>query len=551
MDLKWLLIIIPLAVVFLFASLRSVRLLREYISPDPSSRRTLEPGNMKVPSRRSVRFKTSSNLVRELMRDWSSGDLPSWEERGKVDTPRAVLAKLGTGVDLDHVNSYLRRAFPWGKPGSKWLLNPHGDYDFSLVVMTAILFLYGDDDERLYPETRSHLLGNLLTAKGRQPRRTVPRSLGMVMETENHQLMTESSRYLRAKWIADHFGDDPRYRRDIDVLKSKVMKMLGVLRRSGFHEFNSDPYSAYSVTALLNLEAFGSREVSESARFLLNRLFYQFALGSSGLRRVAPFRRQLSRAGARRIDMDPVSAFMRVYVSLHPRGLERIKAGPHPEHSLMASILPYRPPDEVMDMVLGDGRELFVRMGHGGQSSPEIISRGSGFVLSAGGVNRGTISRLVSRPITLLLDDDRVDLRDVLHLQGPDNEFRGWNNTGVHGRFAVAAGPVRVPEGWEPVSESRLWKLYRRREVTIGVHSREKLGIIVILPGSPEEALLALDHLNHDERELDHSFWFPGGERIGYDVLAPRNRWVITSVGGQEVERKFDEWPLLEGDKIT
>ncbi|MBN1539382.1 MAG: hypothetical protein JW939_04500 [Candidatus Thermoplasmatota archaeon] len=550
MDPRLLSMIIPLAVVLLFASFQIVLLLRRLISANRSSRRVLDQGNMRVPSGGSVRFNTSSQLVRDLLRDWSSGELPPWGEQGKVKAPRVVLAKLETGSDLEEVNSYLRRALPWGNPGSKWLLNPRGDYDFTLLVLTTILFLYGDDEKKLHPETRDHILEKLLTVRGRHPRRTAPRSLGLVVETENHLLMTEGSRYLRAKWLSDHFGGNPEYTRDHEVLERKLLRMLGTLNECGLYEFNSDPYSAYSVTALLNLEAFGSIDVSGSARFLLDRLFYQFALGSSKLRRLAPFRRQISRAGDHRLDRDLMSAFTRVYVSLYPGTKDRPEVGPHSEHSLMASVLPYRPPNDVMDLVLGDGRELYVRIGHGCLSSPEIISRGPGFVLSAGGVHRGIASRLVSRPITLLLDDDAINIRDVLHLQGPGENFRGWNNTGVHHRFAVAAGPVHVPERWEPVSRSSVWGVYRRRNVTIGVHSSERLGIIVILTGSPEGAQLALDRLNHDERKLEHTFDLPDGKRIGYDVTAPRNRWVITSVGGQNVDRRFDGWPLIDGDII-
>ena len=46
-------------------------------------------------------------------------------------------------------------------------------------------------------------------------------------------------------------------------------------------------------------------------------------------------------------------------------------------------------------------------------------------------------------------------LNDLLYVTGPGQDiardFRKWNNTGVHRRFAVGRGPVHVPEGLEAV----------------------------------------------------------------------------------------------------
>ena len=104
----------------------------------------------------------------------------------------------------------------------------------------------------------------------------------------------------------------------------------------------------------------------------------------------------------------------------------------------------------------------FVRMGHGPIGSPEIYSGGPGYLITAGGVNRGERSLLVARPITLMLDDGATDLSQVLHLAGPGAEFRQRNNTGVWRDFAAAAGPVRIPETWKPDAEAELWKVFHR-----------------------------------------------------------------------------------------
>jgi len=48
------------------------------------------------------------------------------------------------------------------------------------------------------------LLIELLIEEGGKYRVKVPRSLGLVNDTENHYLMTEGSRYLKNRWLQLH-----------------------------------------------------------------------------------------------------------------------------------------------------------------------------------------------------------------------------------------------------------------------------------------------------------------------------------------------------------
>jgi len=358
--------------------------------------------------------------------------------------------------------------------------------------------------------------------------------------------MTEGSRYLRSRWLVKNGKGGDRHRADLEKIETWLGDYLKELKQCGFYEFNSDPYSAYTVTALLNLEAFGSGKVSGLARELLDGIFFRYALGSIRYRRAAPFQRQLKRAGKTSL-RDPLDSFMIVYSSLHPGQKGDLAINSGSDHALMAYILPYRPPDRVMELVMKRKSDFYIRMGHGKRMSPEIYSGGPGFLLSAGGVNRGWFSRIVSRPITLILDDNASDQKEIVHMYGPGYSFRKWNNTGVYDKFAVCAGRVLVPKSWKPVLKTRIWVLYRRNDVTLAVYSRPRLGIITLMNSSPEEAQFALEHLNHDEKVLNYKFEYPGGKSIRYDVMAPRNQWVIISVGGQDTNRDFDGWPDIYG----
>ena len=186
-------------------------------------------------------------------------------------------------------------------------------------------------------------------------------------------------------------------------------------------------------------------------------------------------------------------------------------------------------------------------MGHGPGGSPEIYSGGPGWLLTAGGVNRGRKSMIVARPTTLLLEDEATDLSQVLHLAGPGETFEAWNNTGVWKNLAVAAGPVRIPDGWTPAAEGALWTVYHRAPLCIAVHSRSTLGVVHVIPGAdPHAVLSAVETANADADRLRHVFTVPAGNQVEYDTQAPRDRWVITHVAGQPADRAYDRWPRLE-----
>ena len=59
------------------------------------------------------------------------------------------------------------------------------------------------------------------------------------------------------------------------------------------------------------------------------------------------------------------------------------------------------------------------------------------------------------------------------------------------------------------------------------------------------EAILLV---NPNPEQLNQTFQFPGGQKIEYDVLAPKNKWVIQAVDRNPLDRDFDKWPLINGE---
>lgn len=519
----------------------------------------LPAGSLTVPAARTIDWRETSTQTQVLVADWASQPLPDWQDEGKVTAPRVLMAKLALGVDLDAVNAYLQAQVPWGRSGSTWELHPEGDYDFTLAALTAILYLYGEDETRLAPETREHLLNVLLVEEGSNPRVSVPRTLGLVRDTENHLLMTEGARYLKNRWLALHGSTDPRHDNDANGMERWMLALLGELRTAGLYEFNSIPYMGYTLTALMNLEAFGSEEVRAVAREILDRETWSYALGSLSFRRYAPFRRQIEKAGITSLEADYQTSLVRTWMSLYPEGGQVPPPTGGLHIALWGALLPYHPSDEAARWILAKPESYFVRIGHGFRASPEIYSGGPGYLLSAGGVHRGPRSMIVARPITLMLDGGSTrsgtsikatELADVVHLAGPGGDFRAWNNTGVYRDLAVAAGPVHVPATWRPDAADATWQVYVVSEdLSIAIHSKPTMGLIAVFhEGNAVAVLDAVATENADPALLERSFRWPGGPKISYNVYAPRNRWVIATENCEPLDRAFDSWPLLDGE---
>src|SRR5262249_44148977 len=141
-------------------------------------------------------------------------------------------------------------------------------------------------------------LHDLLTERGGASQVQTMTSGGMcgfsIGETENHQYMTESSRYLTNQLFARELGWQTPYNLDnvINGLPDVILKMLQAPLKQDFSEFNARPYQAFSVMAIENLYDFADDgNVRTGAQLVLDYLSAKFAVSSNGLRRAAPFRR--------------------------------------------------------------------------------------------------------------------------------------------------------------------------------------------------------------------------------------------------------------------
>ncbi len=509
----------------------------------------LRAGNIKIPSARTIAWKDYSAFADSLYQNWASQPLGNWKEDGKTDVPRAILGRLLSKSKISEANAYLACLKPRGKVGSRWLLNPEGDYDFTLTPLTAILYLFDDKPELLFPATKKHLVDVLLTAQGGAFTDAVPCTLGKIKETENHLLMTEGSRYLKNQYLLNKGNKAIEYNNEMNGMENHVLGLLHEVTGIGLYEFNSVPYLGYTIAAILNLEAFGSEKVRSAARESLDYLNFCYALGSYRLKYYPPFRRRYEKARITSLSADYQTEYIKAWLSFHPDLNYYEQKGFGKNHGIIGACMPYRPADEIIDLIFNKSPGYFVKLGHGEDASPEIYTSGPGFLLSAGGVNRGKWSNIVTRPVCLFLNDDASDLSGIFHINGKGGDFMMWNNTGVYRDFACSNGMVFVPEKFKPSAEKGLWKIYSVGDsLSVAVHSSPGIGIIAIFINAIPAALVEkLQKFNKDVEQLKTQFRFPEGSLIEYEVNAPKNKWVVKAVDGIQQDRLFDKWPLVEG----
>lgn len=510
----------------------------------------MQPGNIEVPHERTINWNNKSVFYDSIIDSWAQKKIEYGKNGGKVNNPRILLARLHSKKDIAETNHIIMNLTPWGVCGSSWALNKMGDYDFTITVLTTILWQFGNNPELLHEETVQHFLDVLLTEEGNNYRSFAPNTLGLIPETENHLLMTEGSRYLKNRWLVLNGNLDNKYDNSSNGMEAKIEKLLSEMQAKGLYEFNSMPYVGYTITALLNLEAYASEKIRKEARNVLDYMNYCYAIGSYGYKYFPPMRRRYERHSWHELTTGYHSVFMKAWMSFLPGEKTNLEIGAGKAHAIIGACMPYRPADKITELLLNKGNGYFIKLGHGRKACPEIYSAGKKYLLSAGGANRGKMSQIVPRPITLLIGDSAKNLRETFHLSGPGTDFMEWNNTGVYKNFACAAGPVNIPQAYQPVLQNKVWSVFELAgNLHVAVFSSENLGIMAVFENQvPERIMQALEASNNDKDVLKTQFKFPGGSFVEYDVNAPRNKWVITGVDKQTVEREYDSWPLISAE---
>lgn len=495
----------------------------------------------------SKQFSTGADYKTDniIIKRFADERLPDTLSARKHDVVRVMLAKLTEQREVEQVNRLLMQLKPWSGHGTQWALHRHGDYDFTEIAFCSLLYLFADKPQLLYPETREHLAHTLIVNCGAKQGLRMPGSAGLMRETENHILMGEISRYLKNQWLHEHGDSNRDNDNSRNGLEPWMLRHLNEKFRGGFYEFNSDPYSGYSITALITLYSFTHSDTVRSAACkLLNEVMYEYSLGSIDFARYPPFRRQRHRAVRPGFGGDPASSIARVLTSLKMGGTFEV---PEKQHGLITLLLRYRLNDSLVAMLTQTHKNYFALLGHGRKGSPEIYTSGNGYVLSAGGVTRGLASQLAARPTMLLLNNHVTNRDSCFYICSP-GKMDHWNNTGVYKNFACAAGSAHVPPQYKPVCEKNGWQVFTADSLLIFVCQQKGLALLLVMPATGVPPQQVLDKLLDANRGLNpkKQFRLADGDLLAYQLHSPKNLWVMVSANHRRLNRRFDGWERME-----
>ena len=325
---------------------------------------------------------------------------------------------------------------------------------------------------------------------------------GDLHETENHVLMSETTRYLTNQLIAsgevrDFTSRDPsagKYDNQHNHFRTWMVRWLCKFMAKGFEEYNSTTYSGLSMSALFNLYDFCNDDrVRLAARILLDFTSACFALQSFDLKRCVGFCRKPVHRLRHDLWLDPLAGIYAVLIGNYA-GLNEEFDGRwdfQRDSMFFAATTEYRVPDLILHLAIDKGSnpyEMHINHVHthsgtapvGSTRYPqpyspniEIISARRGYVLSAG----GHYSRAShwwrdfipgdegaeehdgwARPTALIIrGSQRVNEPDfgteerpyygdyLIHSWGNADHPQEQNNTGVTGNVAVSCGPFHIP----------------------------------------------------------------------------------------------------------
>jgi hypothetical protein len=367
------------------------------------------------------------------------------------------VAKLELGMDIDAVNQAILRGKAYSLPGTDFhdfgtWCSRNGDYDFFLRALTAMVTRHWD---KLYPETKNHLIRELLTVKGGHP--VIAHTFHCIIdiaipETENHILMTESSRMLtnqlNQRWLAEQGRKpEPRFDNERNGMNAWMLKHLQGFLKDDFFEYNSRPYQPYSVMAIENLFQYADdARVRLAARMVLDYLAGKFAVSSNHLRRQVPFRRQPVYRGL--TDMLVIDGETPRWLYL--TGDTSLIPGKQAIYSIgfmaIAAVTDYQPPAFLVDLMLKP-EAYFERFHHTGI---ELYAGSPSFLITAGGVWSPALDFFThvnsgwQVATTVMPTKGGVDASEFIGFDGGPDWFTKVNNCIAPG-FACGINPI-LPE---------------------------------------------------------------------------------------------------------
>ena len=333
----------------------------------------------------------------------------------KVDLVNTFIRSIGPYSMKDRALSRTgtRRPFAWARDvvdGSNFEL----EYDdFTICTWTRLLFqALNDPKMRLMPETKSHILTELLKFEGPDyvdaipntgPFKHIAEQMGYpitdtgIRNSENHLLMINGSAYLKNQVLNPEINSGSN-------LERKLCEHLDHLYENGLEEFNSIPYAGYTIEALLNLHDFANEPVKGRATRVLDKIFYDYIIHSTDDgKSFRPFGRQMKKVSNQHFTADDsVRPFLMAWLGMDLSYYRQSKNTRNAPYVLSALLSSYRLPRCLYELATKKDGSYLAFTGHEfgepeisyknnyqhrlSQSEPDLAQTKQ-YLLTGGGVN--------------------------------------------------------------------------------------------------------------------------------------------------------------------
>ena len=266
-----------------------------------------------------------------------------------------------------------------------------------------------------------------------------------IPETENHRLMIEASKYLTNDAIIrelkriDHDNIDEIEEKQVEV-REWLLQALQRIAIHDFDEYNSRPYTRYSLNAILNLYDFArDDQMRTAAQIVLDLSAAKFAAASNRGRRIVPFRRladndwKLLYEGGSGADHEVMRAFiLSGQTQLLPNGISRIAAA---EGMIYAAVSRYRLPHAVLEAAVERKGQFAQEIGHAGA---EGYFASPAFTMSLGGLKTPSaisvfgiskdVDKGVAMPTILIPTSRGLTMEDLFFFRGVGQQHQRGDN---------------------------------------------------------------------------------------------------------------------------
>jgi len=280
-----------------------------------------------------------------------------------------------------------------------------GEYDVLLKGYISIYFKYRD---LLEPDVRYRVI-KLLNKSGPHDPADDTICDGIVGETENHHFNIEASRYLTNQ-ILHVTSAEPDYDNARNGMNEYMLGELQKIFHRDFLEYNSRPYSRYTIIDLQNLYDFAQDpRVRTAAWMVLDYISAKVAVSTNDQRRNPPYRRHFSdyRDSMFSSRADPVVGRFNIYLAPTVAMSEMrppSTVGGAASEMVLAAGSSYDPPRFILDLMIDPShRTFYQRLQHAGF---EIYASDPEFLITAQGIKTWPYLGIDTGPGGMQYDDD-------------------------------------------------------------------------------------------------------------------------------------------------